>query len=873
MASVYNLCAVLMILLLHVANSEDFITCGGFVQSDIEINFSKIEVKLYTPQGALKYQTDCAPNNGYFMVPIYDMGSFILKLEPPKGWMFEPSSVAVDIDGETDKCSRGEDINFRFIGFTVKGKVTNKGQMEGPAGVTISMAKTGSNEVIAEVISNERGLYEAPNILPGDYTLTAKHPTWKFVEPSFPFTISKDVTTIDKQVQVKGYDINGRVESDGEPVRGVMFVLLSESVSKEDVSDCDQTVVSGFKVSTKKKQLCHVQSDQDGNFIFPSVPAGDYTMIPFYQGEHITFDVLPSSLDVTVSFDSLRVPNAFKVEGFSVTGRVLTSAEGSGIGAVAISVQGRKDVKTKSDGVYKLEKIKSGTYTLTASSEHVVFEPATVKITPNTPRLPDILAIKFSVCGKVEVDSKSGVSLGKRRVLLNPTKQGNAEAVSTSTDSHGKFCFQVKPGEYVLTPIVTDAETKKGLKIIPDSQSLTVTTSPILDISFTQFKAKVGGSVTCIGICGKMEVLLVPVDPAIGEAKTVKVNQDSKKATFQLQNVLPGKYHANIVRDKWCWDKESIDVVVTDSDVTGVAFKQTGFQMLCETTHPATMKYKHQKSSKDGTEVDLKMGTKSICLAKPGVYKLTVESCHQFEKDQYTFDTASSSPVSLIAVKHRVMGRITAIVSATDIKVKVRSRESNEEVTVTPKLISPKPESADKTKDANNTEPVVPEGPFIYEFAYYSSNGDLLTIKPISSQILFYPAQTEVVVKSRESCPGIITEFEGRPGKFISGVIDPPLEGVSITLIHLPESAPFQIRQSSPYLSSLDGLRSLQITDNPADFKAKKLGEITIVVTDDNGSPLSGVLLSISGGSFRSNNLTEASGSSSSTGLSSTSIF
>ncbi|PIK34153.1 putative nodal modulator 1 [Apostichopus japonicus] len=296
---------------------------------------------------------------------------------------------------------------------------------------------------------------------------------------------------------------------------------------------------------------------------------------------------------------------------------------------------------------------------------------ATVKITPNTPRLPDILAIKFSVCGKVEVDAKSGVSLGKRRVLLNPTKQGNAEAVSTSTDSHGKFCFQVKPGEYVLTPIVTDAETKKGLKIIPDSQSLTVTTSPILDITFTQFKAKVGGSVTCIGICGKMEVLLVPVDPAIGEAKTVKVNQDSKKATFQLQNVLPGKYHANIVRDKWCWDKESIDVVVTDKDVTGVAFTQTGFQMLCETTHPQPciiilspssflsfffsfcfQKYKHQKSSKDGTEVDLKMGTKSICLAKPGVYKLTVESCHQFEKDQYTFDTTQILKEDAYSRKH-----------------------------------------------------------------------------------------------------------------------------------------------------------------------------------------------------------------------------
>ena len=29
-------------------------------------------MKLYTKQGVLKYKTDCAPNNGYFLIPLYD---------------------------------------------------------------------------------------------------------------------------------------------------------------------------------------------------------------------------------------------------------------------------------------------------------------------------------------------------------------------------------------------------------------------------------------------------------------------------------------------------------------------------------------------------------------------------------------------------------------------------------------------------------------------------------------------------------------------------------------------------------------------------------------------------------------------------------
>ena len=35
----------------------------------------------------------------------------------------EPLQVVVEVDGETDQCSRGEDINFQFLGFSVLGKV------------------------------------------------------------------------------------------------------------------------------------------------------------------------------------------------------------------------------------------------------------------------------------------------------------------------------------------------------------------------------------------------------------------------------------------------------------------------------------------------------------------------------------------------------------------------------------------------------------------------------------------------------------------------------------------------------------------------------------------------------------------------------
>ena len=35
----------------------------------------------YTRQGNLKYETDCAPNNGYYFIPLYDKGEYVLKVQ------------------------------------------------------------------------------------------------------------------------------------------------------------------------------------------------------------------------------------------------------------------------------------------------------------------------------------------------------------------------------------------------------------------------------------------------------------------------------------------------------------------------------------------------------------------------------------------------------------------------------------------------------------------------------------------------------------------------------------------------------------------------------------------------------------------------
>jgi len=47
-----------------------------------------------------------------------------LQIEPPAGWSFEPKEVILNVDGVTDYCSKGKDINFVFKGFAITGKVS-----------------------------------------------------------------------------------------------------------------------------------------------------------------------------------------------------------------------------------------------------------------------------------------------------------------------------------------------------------------------------------------------------------------------------------------------------------------------------------------------------------------------------------------------------------------------------------------------------------------------------------------------------------------------------------------------------------------------------------------------------------------------------
>ncbi|XP_010086253.1 PREDICTED: nodal modulator 1, partial [Pterocles gutturalis] len=186
-----------------------------------------------------------------------------------------------------------------------------------------------------------------------------------------------------------------------------------------------------------------------------------------------------------------------------------------------------------------------------------------------------------------------------------------------------------------------------------------------------------------------------------------------------------------------------------------------------------------------------------------------------------------------------------------------------------------------KGQEEEGTKPPVQEmveelqGPFLYEFSYWARSGEKITVTPSSKELLFYPPYVETVV-SGESCPGKLIEIHGKAGLFLEGRIHPELEGVEIVIgekgATLPLITVFTDDKGAysvgPLHSDLEytvtaqkeGFVLTAVEGTVGDFKAFALAGVTFEIKSEDDQALAGVLLSLSGGVFRSNLLTQDNG-------------
>jgi hypothetical protein len=180
----------------------------------------------------------------------------------------------------------GQDINFEFKGFSVHGSVISSGFNEGPSGVNLVLSG-GPHNLQMKTTTSDKGKFQFESISPGGpYTLTASHPSLQFLSSTHSFTIANKNLLLDNHLVVSGYELGGRVGSDGNPVEKVTLVLLSKDGSKiNPPKGCSSKGGEGLKLpeDIQGDILCVETSDKNGIFTFKGLSPGNYLVLPVYK--------------------------------------------------------------------------------------------------------------------------------------------------------------------------------------------------------------------------------------------------------------------------------------------------------------------------------------------------------------------------------------------------------------------------------------------------------------------------------------------------------------------------------------------------------------------------------------------------------------
>lgn len=833
--------------------------CGGFIKNaNSDLDFSKVEVGLYNPQGSLKIKTECSPSNGYYFIPLYDKGDYVLKVIPPPGWSFEPERVEIKFDGTSDICSQGKDVNFIFKGFGITGKVEFNQQSIGAKGVQVEL-RSESNTKIGQTFTDSNGIFSFTPIKSGRYVIKVKRDKWHFVNPEYAVTVTTGNTEIPPQsLVVSGFDVEGSVFSDGQPFTNVGFLLYAEK-NLVPIAKCKSgsiPAVTGTDSRYENAASCYTEPAKGtGSFTFVGVPTGKYRIVPHFNNAAIKFHIKPDAMEIEVKRDAVKLVDSFDVTGFSVGGRVLLAAGAGGVRNAKVKLNGKEVATTDSDGKYTLNNIQAGTYTIQVTADELQFKDHIVKISSSNPALPDVVVVGFKVCGQV-------ISQQSHRVAL--TKKGSTlhVEVPTKSDGTGEWCTFLESGHYTVQVLTSEAEHAAGIQFFPLTQAIHVEKSPLSGIVFSQLRATLTGEVKCLAdaenSCSDDVFVTLSALDSNGNPVGHTIKTELSAGKYSFTNVLPGNYEISVPKTKFCWQRNTVNINVKSAQETVPAIVQNGYIVSFMSSHGTTMNYKLKDvEGAKSDKLTLNTGMNTFCVPKAGNYEISFTGCHKYDPNvPKFFSTSDTGPLSITALQHKNTVTILAEQKHT-YNVQVAAGDS-----------------VDTIQFKSNDERV--DGLYVYTHDFYLEHGETVKLTPVSDIMLFNPTWVEVIGGS--DCTVVPSKIVASKGLLINGKTNPPIEDAKITLT-FPKNAELPALVTSTNAKGefrfgpIDASLSVELSAEKesyifsaydkasSSFSGHKLCEIIVNVKDEAGNSLSGVLLSLSGAeSYRKNLVTGEDG-------------
>ncbi len=212
---------------------------------------------------------------------------------------------------------------------------------------------------------------------------------------------------------------------------------------------------TGATVSLSGPATATATTDSSGNYSFPGLQNGSYTVTPTKAG----FTFSPANRVVAVNGANVSGVNfaATTTSSWSISGTITGT---TGV-TVALSGAATASTTTDSSGNYSFSSLQNGSYTVTPTKTGFTFSPSNAAVTVNGANG----AANF-VATAVPTWTISGTITGTTGVTVALSAAATA---STTTDSSGNYSFSsLQNGSYTVTP------TKTGFTFSPANAAVTV---------------------------------------------------------------------------------------------------------------------------------------------------------------------------------------------------------------------------------------------------------------------------------------------------------------------------------------------------------------------------------------------------------------
>ena len=285
---------------------------------------------------------------------------------------------------------------------------------------------------------------------------------------------------------IHGYTYKGFILNDDIPLQNFFLFLYETSDNSTLTYNCDKPEIKLHPLSQKhSKYLCYEVSDTEGSFQFQDLPYGDYLLALKAIEDDKRVEIEPLEAKITIRHSSLLEKLQFQVNRFTILGRVIDT-QGKGINQVTISLDGEEKTKTNEQGFYYLERIKTGIYTLEGLHDHLFFEPIhDLKLTIGLKQVPNLVLTYLHVCGKVLLNFENlfqEVQESNKYKITMYLEDLKGDKRTTAPDNTGNFCFEAKPGNYSVYPVID--RSMNEISFSPQKHAVEITNMPKLDLDF-----------------------------------------------------------------------------------------------------------------------------------------------------------------------------------------------------------------------------------------------------------------------------------------------------------------------------------------------------------------------------------------------------